>query len=422
MFRHTNVTLTLKQMPTLNKFKIHPPLPLSPRESKQLLNLLTTSFRYHLDKAHGFRTELDKTTGRFNAYNTVKERRRSQSDSDIKPPTDSYLISVLTNPLFNAGAGSSFASNDAMSIFQRGEARGLMNIHYAKLCLIAKKKAIIQSPILTIRQGMKESGAGLQVLRWLVASGSTESNEFLGDNKFADILMEFMVAEELQEAAWKWIKRGLEDLSQLFTLSGKERSAARKVIVRPLLSLVKAEAAGSETLDSAYICLSRAASYLTGLSRSQMILVLGPPGSFLSHATSMIQSDHLPPSESAFDSFLSLVPVITNITGYHFAQLKLRHPTRPSADTALAFLQEMESGSVDNLNLTTSPRPQDIITLGLSASRFLLEESQFEDAEWVMNYLQKNFAQELGVNIESALDKAKAEASSLNLLEGLTLA
>ena len=32
--------------------KIHPQLPLTPRESQQLLNLLTTSFRSHLDREH----------------------------------------------------------------------------------------------------------------------------------------------------------------------------------------------------------------------------------------------------------------------------------------------------------------------------------------------------------------------------------
>ena len=32
--------------------KIHPQLPLSPRESQQLLSLLTQSFRAHLDREH----------------------------------------------------------------------------------------------------------------------------------------------------------------------------------------------------------------------------------------------------------------------------------------------------------------------------------------------------------------------------------
>src|SRR5437868_6282785 len=112
MFRHSQ-PLLFRPMPTLNKFKIHHPLPLSPRESKLLLNLLTTSFRNQLDKAHGFRAELDpKAAVDSHAPNAGKERRRSQSDFDMRRPTDLHLISVLTNPLFNV---SPSLDNDSMS-------------------------------------------------------------------------------------------------------------------------------------------------------------------------------------------------------------------------------------------------------------------------------------------------------------------
>lgn len=414
-------------MPTLKKFKIHPPLPLNPRQSKQLLNLLTTSFRQQLDTAHGFRTDAETSTTSNKQNHNAKERRRSNSDSIIRP-TDLHISSLLANPLFSGASDDSqpLWKKDPKAIFHLAVAKGMMDLKLAKLCLIREKNRIIQSSVLSVQQGMKESGAGLKVLRWLVASGMTNDNTFLKDQEFAEILMEFIVAEELQEISWKWIKRAIDDLPRYTTLAGSEKQEARKDLVRPLMSLIKAEAYASNNLDPAYLCLSRAAGYLKGMSSSQMMVVLGPPGNFLSHLTNIAPlPDHQPPSESAFDSFLSLVPTISQNTEYHFAQLNLRHPSHPSADSALSYLRKMNTTSIQQnpeQKVPRVPMTRHLIELGLNTAKFLLEKERFDDAEWVMSYLQRHFPQQLGVQRRNILSRAKAEASSLQLLEGLSFA
>lgn len=334
---------------------------------------------------------------------------------------------MLANPLFSGApdAGRLSWTNHPMSVFHMAEAKGMMDLKLARHCLAQEKNRIIQSSVLSLQQGMKESGAGLKVLKWLVATGLTGENTFLKNQQFAEIVMEFIVAEELQEMAWTWIKRAFEDLPRYATLEFSEKQHARKDIVRPLMHLVKAEAHASINLDSAYLVLSRAAGYLKGMTSSQMMVILGPPGNFLSHLTSIAPPDLQPPSESAFDSFLSLIPVISRDTEYHFAHLNLRHPSRPSADSALSYLKKMDIlQAAQNPDLVPSrtPTQRHIIELGLNTAKFLLEKERFDDADWVMKYLQSHFPEQLGVQGRNTLKRAKAEASSLQLLEGLNFA
>jgi hypothetical protein len=180
------------------------------------------------------------------------------------------------------------------------------------------------------------------------------------------------------------------------------------------------------TLDAAYLCLSRAAGYLTGFSSTEMINILGPPGRYLSHETAMSRFHHPPATGSAFDSFLALVPVISAIhADYHFAHLKLLHPDQPSADSALAYLKKLDAWQTAHASpryKSGSAMENRVIQLSLDAAKYLLERERLHDAQWVMQYLRTYYPKQLGVARKEQLKQAKAEAASLQLLEGLSLA
>lgn len=403
-------------MPPLNKLKIHQPLPLNPRESKQLLNLLTTSFRQQLETEHG--EFAARTAPRKPAHHENQRlRRRSMLDS-WRNPTDHHMHSLLTNPLFNYSPdkASSESARDPMHIFDQAVAKGMMSTDYARVCLTVKKRDIVQSSVLNVRDGMRDSGAGLKVLRWLISSGTTNTLDFLKDEQFATILMEYMVAEGLQEAAWAWVKKAFEGVPGLHALEGAAWPKTRREIVRPLMALIKAETVGSVSLDSAYICLSRAAGYLKGLPSADLRAVLGPAGWFLAHQTTMSNSDHPPPSETNFESFLSLVPVISKYADLYFAHLNLIHPTKPSAELALAYLRDIST------KRDQASTERNHIQLSLDTAKFLLENDRSTDGEWVMDLLQTKYPKQLGLKQRKQLDQAKAEASSLELLESLSFA
>jgi hypothetical protein len=411
-------------MPALNKLKIHQPLPLNPRESQQLLNILTTSFRQHLDREHPpFRTD---NAARPHPQNPTASKPRRRRNSDFTAhPTDQHLHSLLANPLFSLSPGGKESKSDPMEIFDQAVAKGMMDTQYAYTCLIKVKRDIIQSPVLNIRDGMKESGAGLKVLKWLVSSGTANNNEFLKHKGFPGLLMQFLVAEGLQEASWTWIKRALEGRPDINKLEGFARLEARQQAIQPLMLLLSAEAMGTAvSLDNAYLCLSRAAGYFKSASIIEMRPFLGPPGLFLVHST--IFGTHEPSNESNFESFLSLVPVISKDSEYYFAHLNVLHPTKPTPDFALNYLLKHMDSSPESLQAidgtAESKQNRSQIQFCLDTAKLLLETKRFGEAHWVMDLLRTHYPRQLGVEESRQLEQAKAEASSLELLEGLSLA
>lgn len=419
-------SLLFRPMPALNKLKIHQPLPLNPRESQQLLNILTTSFRKHLDSEHA-NFKPDDTPRSHQQSSTASIPRRRRNSGFAAHPTDKHMHTLLTNPLFSLSpaAGENKSFSDVMGVFDRAVARGMMNMQYAFACLQKVKRDIVQSPVLNIRDGMKESGAGMKVLKWLVSSGLANDNEFLKQKHFAELFMQFLVAERLQEAAWTWVKRSLQGRPDITKLEGNARLAARQEVIRPLMLLLKAEAMDpAGPLDTAYLCLSRAAGYFKSASIAEMRPFLGPPGLYLAHRTLFGVNE--PSSASSFESFLSLVPVISKDSDYYFAHLNVLHPTKPTADFALNYLSQ-HIGSipetlqeVDGIAQDKQSRTQ--IQFCLNTAKLLLETKRFHEAHWVMDHLRTNYPTQLGVEETRQLEQARAEASSLELLEGLSLA
>jgi hypothetical protein len=434
MFQSTPQRL-FRPINSLGSFKIHQPLPLNPRDSKQLLNLLTTSFRHHLDREHGPSQPGAEAKATSNGQTSdtsstlMKRRRLSNSKPDSRLPTDRHLNSILTNPLFSYGSAKATAETpdlrDPMDIFDEACARGFMKLEYAASCLRAKRRLITQSSVLSVRESMKESGAGLSVLKWLSATGQMKNGAFLQDRAFTTSLIEFLVAEDKQEVVWTWIEASFSRISPNVPLV-KNKSEI-ELSVQLLGSLVRAQAMlGSVSLDMAYSSLARAKRCLEELG-CPLHPVLSRVGCFLSHQSTVDVASHPPPSAASYDSFLGLVSAFTRYDALHLAHLHLHHPTSPDASFALKFLRDVEkkiANSAAHGHVYKNISEWRIISIGLDASRLLLETERYTDAKWAMDFLQTNFSKELGFSNrrQHDFDQAKAEAESLELLHSLNLA
>jgi hypothetical protein len=342
------------------------------------------------------------------------------------------MRSVLNNPLFilPENGRMSRAGRDPMEVFDLAVAKGMMDTSRAKACLSAKKDKIVQSAIVDIRDGMKEAGAGMKVLKWLISSGTSNNNQFLRDHDFAELLMEYLVAEGLQEQAWKWIKRSFDNVTSAASMPFDDAAKlARREVAGPLRALVLAETQHHASFDAAYMCMSRAASYLAGAGSLELTTALQPAGLVLLNRTCMPRSSssHPPPSESTFESFTSLVPVIIPKRANLFlAHLSLLHPSKPDAKLALDYLRTVDS--MDEKEKSVAFKPingmQVVIQLGLDAAKFLLEQGRHSEAEWTMNFLSTNFPKQLGISMNQRreLEHVKAEASSIEILAGIGIA
>jgi hypothetical protein len=425
MFQATH-NLLFRPISSLGHFKIHQPLPLNPRESTQLLNLLTTSFRQQLDREHGsFRAEVDasgKALSKPTSSNPVsgKRRRDSLSRPWNKAPTDRHLHSVLTNPLFSYGTEKpdvrTTLPRDPMDIFDEACAKGFMKLEYALACLKTKKRVIVQSSVLSVRDAMKASGAGSKVLRWLMASDPADNLKFLQDEAFSDVLIDFLVAEELQTAVWIWIDKMI-----LAWTTAEDQQAITKSVAHFLNTLIRAEASGYVSLDAAFASFRMAAHHLNKL-KCPTRPILSKAGLFLSRESIIGSSSRPTPSPAMFDAFLHMLPAFTPRRDIHLSHLLLHHPTRPNPTPALKFLMKFKAETT-SLQERASVYPDSrIISLGLDVAKVLLEQDQHTDARWVMNFLQETYPKQLGLAHKRQLEQTQAEASSLELLKNLSLA
>jgi hypothetical protein len=141
--------------------------------------------------------------------------------------------------------------------------------------------------------------------------------------------------------------------------------------------------------------------------------ILGPAGAELVRRTLSSHNDRSSPSESHFESFLSLLPVFFKEYDLLFAHLHLVHPTKPDPQPALNYLRSMEFSD----KKPSQPKRQ--IRLGLDTANFLVQQHSLSEVNWVLDLLQNKFPREMGVDEINKFDQAKAEATSLELLSQL---
>jgi hypothetical protein len=439
MFQFTQ-SLTFRTIASLRHFKIHHQLPLTPRESTQLLNLLTTSFRRQLDREHGAvgsaRDANDMALASLPSGKLVqgKQQKHSQSRPDVRTPADRHVHSILTNPLFRdveKGSGKKGQQlRDPMDIFDEACAKGFMKIEYAAACLKATKQKIIRSSILSVREGMRLSGAGSKTLKWMLSSGVADDKSFVKDRAFSELLVEFLVVEGQEMVIWTWLETLVCDISSL-SPKGPPILSIRNT--RDLLYyLVKAQTSGSASLDVAFSSLAKAEKMLAGLEHISRSVLRGAG----THLYSEIVAQRVSPSKSSsdmFELFLSIAPRSLSL-GYEITlpSLLLYHPTKPDAKPALKFLEKVKkiasaASDPETRNMVFRARrfaDRHIIYLGLATARFLFERNQQTEAHWVMNFLEETYGKLLGLSqkeLFSLRNQVHAESSSLELLNSLNL-
>lgn len=79
-----------------------------------------------------------------------------------------------------------------MDTFTKAVAKGIMTLDSATTCLRMEQKRLNDS-------GIKDSGAGLVVMKWVVSNGWADDLSFLTNKNFTGIFMYFLVAEGLQD-------------------------------------------------------------------------------------------------------------------------------------------------------------------------------------------------------------------------------
>jgi hypothetical protein len=368
-----------------------------------------------------------------------------------------HFGSILTSPLFTKRRRSSSPGrpgegirkcsledvrrivDDPMGMFEENVALGTATIDMATFCLTTRMKEILASPALSAREGMRDSGAGTKVLKWMWSSGLSASNDFLADERFVNALIPFLVVEGHSDVAWFWMKRSAaaNRSPNTTSASGYLQHSATREKRHLLLKLVEAELNYGGGIDSAIETLRRAVDRVEailgleapcpGLPKTETGAIrafLAPAGKVLyGHCMRLLSTGDLSPK--ALDTFLTVIPKFSPIHELYQAWLQMHHPTDPSTRPAVKLLRSASRASdVLHGGDRIAKHKKIWIKFGLDAARFLLKEEQWENGAWVLRVLQTSFPEELGFHAKSphAVERAGAEVdeqTNLRLLEWL---
>lgn len=362
--------------------KIHPPLPMDNRESERMLSALKASFQHRLDRDYPRVTSEERTT------------------------IDDHIQSILVNPLFSIkpkrqityqnhfhGHVKSLSQlrhlmRQPMDHFKDEIAAGTATLGSAKTCLTAELQKALASPKET-RQSLRHSEAGSTVLNWLWSSSGTETGYFLLDQAFMKRLMPFLDAVSHEKLIWCWMqllqKRIRNETSEIKCVQ------IRTMQSRILHYFLKSEILYGDGLNSAINIFLRGIvdiSNWSGLYSSDVNAILERAGRYL--MLDMIENPAAITTE-LWASFCQTTSVWSSSPRL-YSELPALHRSG-SIKHALAFLTNLDTHEIARLN---GNQRIDMTRLSLKTVELLLSQELGTKAEWVMRFLQSNFANEIG--------------------------
>lgn len=416
----TSSILSLRQLAS----RIHPPLPLSPRESQKLLSLLSASFREQLDKEHG------------------------KASSSSLVTTDKLLSSILINPLLGlppqqrssplngarrkqgeaSAAHSRLIQEVTMSPTERFKmhiAAGSASLEMAKNCLSAQLRSM---PARETENGSSTptSGFSATILNWLWSSGHEEGMDFLRDQSFTRVLVSFLVAEGRALHAWSWFRRLQLELQKDTSGEAKAEIVERKTKSQThlLKALIWSEMTYSTGLNGAlraFVETLTEFSYCGATMDDVTRRVFYPTGSLLL-ARLMKMDTTAAIDHRLVEKLLRTVKSWSECSAMDSARLLLSHPLSPDPYPALDYIH---SSMTNPSQLATFRERRDAVALCLRTSEVLINEGNNEDAQWVLQFVQGTFPQELGLRgpdskqADEKNDRISSETASLQQLEAL---
>jgi hypothetical protein len=364
--------------------RIHPQLPLSERESQRLLNALTSSFRSQLEH-HDHNHDAAASTP-ATAPGPIHHVLSSVTATDL------HLASILTNPLLSKPVHQQLKakSKHPIALFEDQVAAGRANLVSARLCLEAFRQSLASLPPAEVKQHVTRYAAGSRALRWLWTSAQTHSLAFTRDVRFTNQLAYFLVHEARESALWELIDTPVATSP---TLTAKEASLRKGLL---LASIIKTHmSAPNHSLESALSAFFRAIDTLHTTHAS-----VSHAGIYLTQA--LVKLNHISADQVAlYDQFIDAIPRWTKKhpgrAVYRIANLVLHHPTAPSADLALDFirLQLRPLASHPFLNPTTASQKSTVFAFFFDTVKLLQKQERFDDALWVMEFMQQRFPEEL---------------------------
>ena len=395
--------------------RIHPQLPLSPKESQRLLNALTSSFNNQLDRHFPPAAAVTSSTASSAVVVDpphLHHRETRAVCSSSTATADAHLASILTNPLFGRPAPALTPSSAAISqlktkskhpiqIFEDSVARGQATIEIGTLCLNAFRTSLNGLSEPDRESHILDISAGTRVLRWLWSSGRINTCAFAEDRKFVYALAYFLVAEANDSALWNLIETDFRQTSPEDSHPPAREMRRRKGLI--LCAMVKVHLSSTPLSDAPITAALSAFLRASDLNQSSPastlpILSIATAGALLSNK--LVHTDMAslsrPISAALYDQFIESCPLWDKNPSdralYRVAGLKLHHPTNPSARDALYFIRHLKQAPAHPfLSPSTEAQRSDVFNFFFETVAILQSQGLRDDAAWVMEFMRQSF-------------------------------
>ncbi|MCJ1371462.1 hypothetical protein MMC20_002679 [Loxospora ochrophaea] len=367
--------------------KIHPPLPLNPRESNKLLLMLKDSFRQRLAQRH------------------------PEPTSDESAAVNHHFQSILGNPIFSQQDYRHGAAKQSLTVVGREKenaqslmkqpmdhfcsqvAAGTATLQTAAYCLDTEFKNTTAKDVTHM---LRRSKAASTILEWLWSSRQEESLTFLTSVTLTRTLSNILAADDREARIWEWIR-----LLQRFTneVSPDHRHEygpirrAQGIIFKDMIASIFKYGRGINHAVDVFLAAMPKKPAPPATSKVWMPHLIHPAGAYLMDI--LTQSTTIPGLDTdKFSCFEHTVDLWSVTPRYHNALLPLYHPTKPDASAAVADYMPF----LDSQNLTKNWRMRlRVISLFLKAVEVLHSQGQRASALRVMEFIKRKYPEDIGL-------------------------
>ncbi|KAL6706556.1 hypothetical protein ACN47E_005312 [Coniothyrium glycines] len=409
--------------------RLHPQLPLSPRESQQLLTLLTTSFRAHLDREHAPSSASEHVTGTPRRSSASNARRIFPTHAPTShAAATQHIDSILTNPLLAVKPrrrGSESAAvevlKDPMGWFINEIATGTASLPKAVMCLEILSRTT-EKTFLKLPDGKRPA---IVIAKWLQDSGLDTSKQFVElcvghtgrATGFLNNLVACLLAENERSVQWRWFIRPDHQRAKETGLDAVKIASFRRSLLAKMVAVET-----KTSLDRGITTFMQAFRMSVTLGHEAGYALLRPAGaSIVRHISS-----GSPVEPALYQAFLASIERWIGCAWSEAVRtmLWLHHPSRPSALAGLKFLQD-PTGAITFVHSSRSRR-HFLVQLCLGVAHQLLEQKKHIEALVAMNFAKEHFpdivlSEALPVSEKSVTAewRARREQENLELLNSL---
>jgi hypothetical protein len=406
--------------------KIHPQLPLTGRESSQLLTLLTTSFQQNLDRHHpaGSQHTEHSSLSELSSSPALDSPRHHHHSSRITQPnshhsTDAHLRHVLSSPLLARkpralslsksdtaqGPNVQKAEDNPLEWLHERIASAAVRLEDVSLCL---DKIWLQScpPAFSLHDQsvlIQKLKPAAKIISWLRASGRIPEGMLLvrkhpHKNSRAYILATMLVIEGRQDIILGWLRSREQDLIRL-----------RPLLLYHYLRAEIERGTGLEHAMKVTIRLIFDVPTVNGKTTSGIWNAIFPK--LKNHAHSV--------SADTYNSFANQFMHWSHNPLRDAALFAIFHPVAPSYEKGLEYVNMLSAMSVPETDALAATAKRVHVEFCLELAKVLIAEQQHESANFVLHFTQDRFPTQVGSQSGAKADPMTTENRTKRLEDEL---